>query len=98
MKDHERTQLSYVAQALVRVPAAQWPSILKDAEHGLDESSSLFEALQAIRAATQKHLDLKRVANSLVESEEESAVTAGRVLLWSLAQLSSQAHESAPLH
>lgn len=94
MKDHERTQLSYVAQALVRAPGEAWTSVLDDAEPASDASEDFLAALRAIRNATKKHRELKRVVETLVKSDDPPAVTAGRTLAWSLEELTSQAPQS----
>lgn len=89
MRDHERTQLSYVAQALVRAPRDDWELILDDAKRGASASASFVKALKALRRSIQRHRDLRLVTRELLESSDPEAVLAGRTLAWSWEQVSS---------
>ena len=91
MKDHERTQLSYVAHALARAKSSeQWESILDVAGGRAEPNTALATALAAIRRALEQHQTLRPVVQELVNSKDPSAVTAGRALAWSIEDLNSE--------
>lgn len=97
MKDNERTQLSYVAQALVRARPEEWTGILDVAELPAEtgeRSESFVAAVKELRRATSEHQTIGPLVKALVSSSDGTAQSVGRVLEWSMKGTDSESARS----